>query len=75
VIHSHNFDHTEHETSFSKEVESSQCWITTALPTDFEFQHSCNEDDNMAEKNLSAGMFSDNDNMIQVYIICFSGVC
>ncbi|KAG1906633.1 uncharacterized protein F5891DRAFT_1182042 [Suillus fuscotomentosus] len=50
---------------FSKEVEPSQPWVTTALPTDFEFQHSRNEDDNMAEKNLAAGMSSDDDNMIQ----------
>ncbi|KAG1855879.1 hypothetical protein C8R48DRAFT_776247 [Suillus tomentosus] len=48
---------------FSKEVEPSQPRITTALPTDFEFQHSRNEDDNMADKNLAAGTSSDDDNI------------
>ncbi|KAG1792882.1 uncharacterized protein HD556DRAFT_1443965 [Suillus plorans] len=50
---------------FSKEVEPSQPRVTTALPTDFEFQHSCDKDDNMTEKNLAAGTSSDDDNMIQ----------
>ncbi|KAG2047668.1 hypothetical protein BDR06DRAFT_1013678 [Suillus hirtellus] len=49
--------------SFSKEVEPSQPWVTTALPTDFEFQHSCDEDNNMADKNLAAGTSSDDDNI------------
>ncbi|KAG1905172.1 uncharacterized protein F5891DRAFT_1183887 [Suillus fuscotomentosus] len=48
---------------FSKEVEPSQPQVTTALPTYFEFQHSHDEDDNMADKNLAAGTSSDNDNI------------
>ncbi|KAG1895578.1 uncharacterized protein F5891DRAFT_1194100 [Suillus fuscotomentosus] len=48
---------------FSKEVEPSQPRVTTALPTDFEFQHSRDEDDNMADKNLAAGTSSDDDNI------------
>ncbi|KAG1856597.1 hypothetical protein C8R48DRAFT_775998 [Suillus tomentosus] len=48
---------------FSKEVEPSQPRVTTALPTDFEFQHSHDEDDNMADKNLAAGTSSDDDNI------------
>ncbi|KAG2091186.1 uncharacterized protein F5147DRAFT_657970 [Suillus discolor] len=43
--------------------EPSQPWVTTALPTDFEFQHSHDKDDNMADKNLAAGTSSDNDNI------------
>ncbi|KAG2056813.1 hypothetical protein BDR06DRAFT_969821 [Suillus hirtellus] len=48
---------------FSKEVEPSQPWVTTALSTDFKFQHSCDEDGNMADKNLAAGTSSDDDNI------------
>ncbi|KAG2051374.1 hypothetical protein BDR06DRAFT_973891 [Suillus hirtellus] len=33
---------------FSKEVLPSQPWVTTALPSDFKFQYSCDEDNNIA---------------------------
>ncbi|KAG2133727.1 hypothetical protein DEU56DRAFT_950499 [Suillus clintonianus] len=46
---------------FSKEVEPSQPRVTTALPTDFEFQYSRDEDENMAENNLATDVSSDDE--------------
>ncbi|KAG2134542.1 hypothetical protein DEU56DRAFT_756968 [Suillus clintonianus] len=46
---------------FSKEVEPSQPRVTTALPTDFEFQYSHDEDENTAENNLATDVSSDDE--------------
>ncbi|KAG1788471.1 uncharacterized protein HD556DRAFT_1447868 [Suillus plorans] len=53
--------HSAHP-GFLKEAQSSQPLITTALPTDFEFQHSRDEDDNAAMKSLVADVTSSTDN-------------
>ncbi|KAG1893324.1 uncharacterized protein F5891DRAFT_1196555 [Suillus fuscotomentosus] len=52
--------HSAHP-GFSKEAQPSQPLVTTALPTDFEFQHSCDEDDNAAMKSLVADVTSSTD--------------
>ncbi|KAG2356944.1 hypothetical protein BDR07DRAFT_1491256 [Suillus spraguei] len=41
------------EVCFSREELLSQPQVVTALPMDFEFQHSCNEDDQVAERTLA----------------------
>ncbi|KAG1846445.1 hypothetical protein F4604DRAFT_1936432 [Suillus subluteus] len=46
---------------FSKEAQPSQPLVTTALPTDFEFQHSCDKDDNAAMKSLVDNVTSSTD--------------
>ncbi|KAG2359792.1 hypothetical protein BDR07DRAFT_1487786 [Suillus spraguei] len=43
-------------------AQPSQPLVTTALPTDFEFQHSHDEDDNAAMKSLVADVTSSTDN-------------
>ncbi|KAG2043703.1 hypothetical protein BDR03DRAFT_1004956 [Suillus americanus] len=52
--------HSAHP-SFSKEAQPSQPLVTTALPTDFEFQHLRDEDDNAAMKSLVDDVISSTD--------------
>ncbi|KAG2368014.1 hypothetical protein BDR07DRAFT_1478614 [Suillus spraguei] len=56
------YGHHSAHPSFSKEAQPSQPLVTTALPTDFEFQHSHDEDDNAAMKSLVADVTSSTDN-------------
>ncbi|KAG1848103.1 hypothetical protein F4604DRAFT_1687831 [Suillus subluteus] len=56
------YGHHSAHPGFSKEAQPSQPLVTTALPTDFEFQHSHDEDDNAAMKSLVDDVTSSTDN-------------
>ncbi|KAG2109534.1 hypothetical protein DEU56DRAFT_920304 [Suillus clintonianus] len=57
--------HTAHP-GFSKEVPPPRPEVTTALPTDFEFQYSRDEEDHTAERSLAVESGPSDDDTIQL---------
>ncbi|KAG1765882.1 hypothetical protein EV702DRAFT_1204408 [Suillus placidus] len=54
---------------FSKEAQPSKPLVTTALPTDFEFQHSRDKDNNAAQKSLAADAASSTDDAASTPVV------
>ncbi|KAG0693676.1 hypothetical protein DFH29DRAFT_1007045 [Suillus ampliporus] len=48
---------------FSEEVQPSQPWVAIALPSDFKFQHSRDEDDHAAGRSLAFSNVSSSDDL------------